>query len=91
MKKKIALLLVSNLCLIIVAIGIYAAGFEYDKANNLALEPDNAASDFVVMTYGKRWERVAKGIVSAVIILDAIILMVWYRGIQASDRKSLIE
>jgi hypothetical protein len=54
MKKKIVKLLLLNFFLFAIAVGIYAVGYEYDKANQLYPEMYNFASDASIMTYGKR-------------------------------------
>ena len=79
MREKLGILLLSNLFLVALAIGIYAIGYEYDRANNLSMEPFQYTYDASIMVYGKRWERLSKGLIYAGLFVDFIIVTIWMR------------
>ena len=89
MKKKIVKLLLLNSLLFATAVGIYAVGFEYDKANQLYPEMYNFASDASIVTYGKRWERIAIAMISFGLMFDVVAIMIWYRKKQIEVNNSL--
>ncbi len=89
MKKKIVKFLLLNFFLFAIAVGIYAVGYEYDKANKLYPEMYDFASDASIMTYGKRWERIAIAVISFGVLFDVVAIMIWYRGKQSEVKNNL--
>jgi len=92
MKRKITKLLLLNIVLFTLAIGIYAVGYEYYKANKIHPEMYDF-SHLGITVYGKRWERISKSIVSVAVIVDIVVLMILYRQNQRKNESifSLIE
>ncbi|MEP7075063.1 MAG: hypothetical protein ABI878_04570 [Acidobacteriota bacterium] len=80
MKNKFTIILLVNCLLVALAVGVYAMGYKYDKANSLFPEADNPSSDFVVDVYGKRWRRTSDAILFFGVILDAVLAMMWFRS-----------
>jgi len=88
MRKEIIKLLLLNSFLLIFAVGIYAVGYEYDKANKIHPEM-YYFSDAGIMVYGKRWERVSKVLISTAVIIDIVAIMVLYRKRQSKNSNLL--
>jgi len=89
MRKEIRNLLLLNFFLLALAVGIYAVGFEYDKANKLHPESYQFASDASITVYGKRWERIAITLLLFGVMLDVVVGMIWYRRKQSESKNSL--
>ena len=89
MKKKIVRFLLLNFFLFAIAVGIYAVGYEYDKANQLYPEMYHFTYDASIMTYGKRWERIAIAVISLCLLFDVVAIMIWYRRKQSEITDSL--
>jgi len=89
MLKKALLFLSANILFIAIVIAIYAAGYEYDKANKLYPETKELSYDLFMQVYGQRWERVAKSMLALGLVVDAAVLLAWYRKRQSSDRNTL--
>jgi hypothetical protein len=89
MTKTIWNLLLLNFAFIILAVGVYAIGYEYDKANQLYSEAYYFASDASITVYGKRWERLAKLLILLTVIADIVIGFIWFRRKQSRNEKIL--
>ena len=61
--KGTLLFLFANLLFAIIVVGVYAIGFEYDRANKLYPELKQLSYDLSMVVYGQRWERVAKTLI----------------------------
>ncbi len=80
MKLSFKKFIVLNLVIIILAISVYAIGYEYDKAYQLHPETYFFLYDAAITAYGKRWERIAKAIIFLLLIFDLVIGFIWYRN-----------
>jgi hypothetical protein len=84
--KKALLFLTANLLFAVFVTAVYAVGYEYDKANKLYPESKQLSYDLSMQVYGQRWERVAKTLIAVGIVIDATLLLVWYRKRQSNNR-----
>jgi cytochrome c biogenesis factor len=89
MLKKVLLFFFGNLFFAALVIVVYAVGFEYDRANKLSPEMKHVSYDVSMQVYGQRWERVAKTLIALGIVIDAAVLLSWYRKRQNSNVKRL--
>ncbi len=61
-------------------VGIYAIGFEYDKANELYPESVRMSYDVSLGgIYGQRWVRFLDAMLIIGLIADIVIIFIWYR------------
>ena len=89
MLKKALLFVSANVLFIAVAVGIYAAGYEYDKANKLYPEMKDISYDVSLQVYGQRWERAAKIMLAVGLAIDAVVLLAWLRKRESDDRHRI--
>ena len=89
MFKKALLFLTANVLFIALVIAVWQVGYEYDKANKLYPEMKELSYDLFMQVYGQRWERVAKGMLALGLVIDAAVLLVWYRKRQSFDKNRL--
>jgi hypothetical protein len=87
--RNALLFLFANLLFTAGVITVYAVGYEYDKANKLHPESKLLSYDMSKQVYGQRWERVAKTLIGLGIVIDAAVILAWYRKRQSSDMKPL--
>ena len=73
--------------IVVVAVTIYALGYEYDKANELYLESVFFASDASISTYGRRWSRLSQIILLITLLFDIILIFLWFRKRQTEKEK----
>ncbi len=90
MKKNIRYFLLLNLLAFILAIVIYAVGYEYDKAHKIYLEAYYFSYDAAIIVYGKRWERVSTILLLFCGLIDIVTMFIWYRNRQKEDKDILI-
>ncbi len=80
MWKTISYFLFINLVLLALVVGIYAIGFEYDKANELYPESVQMSYDVSLGgIYGQRWVRFLDAMLIIGLIADIVIIFIWYR------------
>jgi len=90
MWKTILIFLLINLAFIALIVGIYAVGFEYDKANKLYPETVQVSYDVSISgVYGQRWIRLAKILISFGVIINFVVGFIWYRKIQSRRESKL--
>ena len=89
MLRKALLFVSANVLFIALVVGIYEAGYEYDKAHKLYPENKELSYDLFMQVYGQRWERVAKSLLAGGLIIDSAVLLAWYRKRQSGDRHRL--
>lgn len=85
MIKKILLVIFANIVFVIAVITIYAVGYEYDKAHRIYPEMKWLSYDLVMQVYGQRWERIAKILFALGVIVDVVIVLIWYRKQQSKQ------
>ncbi len=87
MKLTFKKFIILNLIIIILAISVYAIGYEYDKAYQLHPEAYFFSYDAAITAYGKRWERIAKAVIFLLLIFDLVIGFIWYRNKKANKHN----
>lgn len=88
--KTILYFLLINLALFVLIVGIYAFGFEYDKANKLYPETVQTSYDTSISgVYGERWVRFAQVMLSLGVIIDFVVCFIWYRKNQRKEESKL--
>jgi hypothetical protein len=90
MFKKALVFILANFLFVVVAIAIYAIGYEYDKANKLHPESKWMSYDMSMQVYGERWARFAKVMLGIGILADGAMLMIWYRDKQKRNGNSIL-
>ncbi|MEP7037407.1 MAG: hypothetical protein ABI891_03605 [Acidobacteriota bacterium] len=80
MWKTILYFLLINFVVFILIIGIYAIGFEYDKANKLYPETIQLSYDSSISeVYGQRWVRFAQISIVIGLLTDVVLGFIIYR------------
>jgi hypothetical protein len=80
MWKTILYFLFINLVFLALVVGIYAIGYEYDKANKLYPESVQLSYDLSLGgVYGQRWARFLDTMLILGLIADIVIIFIWYR------------
>ena len=82
MWKSILNFVLVNLAFIIVAVAIYAVGYEYDKAYKLYPESLMFGDFGIEGVYGQRWVRSLKAMLVFGAVADLIIILVWFRKLR---------
>lgn len=88
--RTILYFLITNLIFVGLILGIYAVGFEYDKANKLCPETVQVSYDVSLSgIYGQRWVRFAQIMLSVGAIIDVVVCFIWYRKNQSKKESSI--
>jgi len=89
MLRKWLLFVSVNILFIALALGIYAAGYEYDNTNKLHPEMKDFSIDVTKQVYGQRWERAAKIMLGVGVAIDAVVLLGWLRKREGDERHRI--
>jgi hypothetical protein len=88
MWKTILYFLLVNLAFIVLVIGIYAFGFEYDKAHKLYPETVRVSYDVSLEgIHGQRWVRFLQIMLTFGAIVDIVVIYIWFRRNQSKNNR----
>jgi hypothetical protein len=79
MWKTILYFLIVNLVFLTLVVGIYAIGYEYDRANKLYPESVRVSYDVSLGgIHGQRWVRFLDAMLILGLTADIVIIFIWY-------------
>lgn len=71
--KRILLVVAINLLFLASAVAVYAFGYEYDRRHNIS--QTICYGDLCIGTYGERWLHIAELITEALLLGDAVLIV----------------